>query len=142
MDDHIQRRSPLEQKLIELETDRALSRNGLARTGPLRDEILARGQIIYDYREPVFRVPNDQGILLTADGFIDARSLDPRYKAYFPTERLRVSRHDQEKLTANLRRSRAAKSWWSDSAIAVLAASTEPLVLRHPRFLPSAKLTP
>lgn len=60
-DDIIQRPTPLEQKLMERDTDQGLSRNGVARTSPLRDEILSRGRIIMGYHEPAFRVTNDQG---------------------------------------------------------------------------------
>jgi hypothetical protein len=101
MDGDTQRRAPLEQKLMERETDQALSRNGVARTSPLRDEILSRGRIIMGYHEPAFRVTNDQGSPVTVDAFIRERRCDPSYGSDFPPERPRISRHDQKKLAAN-----------------------------------------
>jgi len=110
MDDNIQGRSALEQKLMEIGADRALSRNGLAYTSPLRDEMLRRGQIITGDHEPAFRVRNDEGTLLTADGFIAERRRDPRYAADFPPEPPRVSKHDQEKLRANFDKIRSGEA--------------------------------
>jgi hypothetical protein len=101
MDDDIQRPTPLEQKLMERETDQALSRNGVARTSPLRDEILSRGRIMMGYHEPAFRVTNDQGTTVTVDAFIRERRRDPFYASDFPPEPPRISRHDQKKLAAN-----------------------------------------
>ncbi len=51
MDDNvIQRPSAFERKLMEIETDRALSRNDIARTSPLRNEILSRGRSSWAFR--------------------------------------------------------------------------------------------
>ena len=86
---------------MEIATDRALSRNGLARTSPLREEILSRGQIICGHHEPTFRVPNDQGTLLTADGFIAERMRDPQGSVFFPADKTRVCRNDDSKLREN-----------------------------------------
>lgn len=101
MDDNvIQRPSAFERKLMEIETDRALSRNDIARTSPLRNEILSRGQIIVDFQKPAFRVTNDEGTLLTADGFIAERMRDPQ-GSIFPADKTRVCRNDETKLRDN-----------------------------------------
>jgi|ERR1039458_8133668 hypothetical protein len=97
----VQGRTQFEQKLVELETDKALWRNGLALTSPLRDEILSRGRIIPGYDKPAFRVANDQGTHVTPDAFIHECRRDPRYSSDFPPERPRISRDDQKELAAN-----------------------------------------
>jgi len=96
---------------MEIATDRAVSRNGLARTSPLREEILSRGQIICGHHEPTFRVPNDQGTLLTADGFIAERSATRKVGSFSPRTKRESAETTTQSYAKTSRRSRAAKSW-------------------------------
>ena len=102
-DDNIQGRTQLEQKLMEIERDKALWRNGLAVTSLVRDEILSRGRIVLGYDRPAFQVANDQGRNVTPDAFIHECRSDPRYTGDFPPEPPRISRDDQKELAAALK---------------------------------------
>jgi hypothetical protein len=99
MNDH-QTRSPLEQRLIELQTDRAMARNKVPSTSPLRAEMLAHGRIIGGYDQPTLFVPNDEGALLTADSFIAYRRREGKP---------RVSRNDQAQLRTNFDKIRSGE---------------------------------
>jgi len=94
---------PSVQKFVAGEVDKALSQHGLAYTSPLRSEIEARLEIGGN-RDLVVRVLDDDGRLLTIDGFLSALRNDPSYAIHFPPQPPRVSSTDHAELRANFQR--------------------------------------
>ena len=100
MNEQIKGMGPIVQKFVAIEIDNALSRHGLNGNTLVRDDLESRAEVT-GARQTVVRVLDESGCSLTLDDRIKQLKSDPRYSKCFPPEPPRISRNEQEKLSAN-----------------------------------------
>src|SRR5436309_10276155 len=89
-----------EKRFISDSIDNALRRRGLACDGPLRNELESRAEI-HQARDPEVRARDAADRIVTLDQWLDQIRSNPKFSPYFPAERPRISRFDEDALRDN-----------------------------------------
>jgi hypothetical protein len=101
MNEKLANMSQIVRKFVEQQIDVALTRNGLSYTSPVRAELEGEVALLGD-RDPIVRICDSNGRILTLDARINALRDDPRFSSSFPSSpKLRIVRNNQEKIRRN-----------------------------------------
>jgi hypothetical protein len=77
--------------------------HGASISGPVKDEIRSRVEVVWSHSDVAFRVVNNENRLLTINDYVCELKLDPVYQDQFPKKRTpRISVKDQEGIAANI----------------------------------------
>jgi len=108
MTEAMQKLSPIERQFATNAIDRVLSRWNLPSTGPVRDDLESRVQVV-GVREFGVRVTDDSDRTLTLDDRLAQLKHDSPLSACFPPDPPKILRSDQAKLRANFEKIRTGE---------------------------------
>jgi hypothetical protein len=103
MNESFRNMSPIVQRFVASEIDKAIFRHRLPCNSPVRDDLESSAQVI-GIREYAVCVSDDAGRSLSLDERIAQLKGDARYSSLFPPDPPRISRSDDEEKRKNFER--------------------------------------